>query len=136
MPHAASLALVLAAAVLAYANATGGALVFDAHILVGQNPALQVWSTETIRYVFTHDYWQPMATDGLYRPITMLSFLFDRAVLGHGDVARSATWSRTSPCTLACAMLVYALVWHLGRGAGRRRSRGCSSPSIRSRPRR
>ena len=28
-----------------------------------------------------------MATDGLYRPLTTLSFLIDRTILGHGDVA-------------------------------------------------
>jgi protein O-mannosyl-transferase len=114
MPHALSLLLVVAAAVAAYLNAAGGELVFDAKFLVGGNPAVQTWSADAVRYLFTHDYWQPMATDGLYRPLTTLSWLIDRAVLGRGDVAFGYVVENVALHAL-CAMLVYALVWQAAR---------------------
>src|SRR5689334_2252351 len=104
MPHALSLLLVVAAAVLAYLNAAGGELVFDAKILVAGNPAVQTWSADSVGWLFTHDYWQPMATDGLYRPLTTLSWLIDRAVLGHGDVAFGYVVENVALHAL-CAML-------------------------------
>jgi hypothetical protein len=114
MAHAVSLLLVVTAAVVAYLNAGGGALVFDAKVIVGENPAVQTWSAESVRYLFTHDYWQPMATDGLYRPLTTLSFLFDRGVLGHGDAAFGYVVENVALHAI-CAMLVYALVWQAAR---------------------
>jgi tetratricopeptide (TPR) repeat protein len=114
MPHALSLLLVVAAAVVAYLNAAGGALVFDAKVIVAENPALQTWSADGVRYLFTHDYWQPMATDGLYRPLTTLSFLIDRTLLGHGDVAFGYVVENVALHAL-CAVLVYALVWQAAR---------------------
>ena len=128
MPHALSLLLVVVAAAVAYMNAAGGALVFDAKVIVGENPALRTWSAESVRYLFTPDYWQPMATDGLYRPLTTLSFLIDRAILGHGDVASGYVVENVALHAL-CAMLVYALVW---RAAHRRWS--CAISGGASRP--
>jgi pentatricopeptide repeat protein len=114
MPHVAALGLVVAAVVAAYANATGGALVFDARVLVAQNPVVRAWSAENVWFALTHDYWQPMATDGLYRPLTVLSFMFDRGVLGYGDRALGYAVENVA-LHAGCAMLVYALVWHLVR---------------------
>ena len=114
MPHVTALALVVLAAVLAYANAPGGALVFDATVLVAGNPVLAEASAANVWFALTHDYWQPMATDGLYRPLTILSFLVDRAVLGYGDQAFGYVIENIV-LHVACAMLVYALLWHLAR---------------------
>jgi hypothetical protein len=114
MRHASALALVLAAVVLADANATGGGLVFDARVLVAENPTVGVWSGDNVWFALTHDYWQPMATDGLYRPLTVLSFMVDRAVLGHGDRAFGYVVENVA-LHAGCAALVYALVWHLVR---------------------
>jgi len=114
MPHVIALALVAGAVAFAYANASGGALVFDARVLIGENPVLGQWSSANVWYALTHDYWQPMATDGLYRPLTILSFLIDRAVLGHGDRASGYVIENVA-LHAVCAGLVYALVWHLAR---------------------
>jgi tetratricopeptide (TPR) repeat protein len=114
MPHAVGIAVIVGAVVAAYANATGGELVFDARVLIAQNPILTAWTADNVWFALTHDYWQPMATDGLYRPLTILSFMADRAVLGHGDRAFGYVVENVA-LHAACAVLVYALVWRLVR---------------------
>jgi protein O-mannosyl-transferase len=111
--HVPALGLVLGAVVLAYANATGGELVFDALTLVAGNPVVQAWRADNVWFALTHDYWQPMTT-GSYRPLTVLSYLLDRAVLGHGDRAFGYVVENVA-LHAGCAVLVYALVWHLVR---------------------
>src|SRR5688572_18762885 len=114
MPHLVALGLVVAAVVAAYANATGGVLVFDARVLVAKNPTVATASGANVWFALTHDYWQPMANDGLYRPLTILSFMVDRAILGHGDRAFGYVVENVALHAI-CAVLVYALVWHLAR---------------------
>jgi tetratricopeptide (TPR) repeat protein len=112
MPHVAALALVVGAVVFAYANAPWGGLVFDARVLVAENPILRQATAGNVWFALTHDYWQPMATDGLYRPLTILSFLVDQAILGHGDRAAGYVIENVG-LHAACACLVYGLVWRL-----------------------
>jgi tetratricopeptide (TPR) repeat protein len=117
MPRLAALAVVVGATVLAYASAPSSTtLLFDARALVAENPVLREWAPAHVWYLLTHDYWQPMATDGLYRPVTMLSFLVDRAVLGHGDRATGYVVENVLLHAMNAA-LVYLLVWRLGRRA-------------------
>jgi tetratricopeptide (TPR) repeat protein len=55
-----------------------------------------------------------MATDGLYRPLTMLSYLADRHLLGFGE--RPGGYVRENVALhFGCALLVYALLWRLLR---------------------
>src|ERR1035441_3959481 len=35
--------------------------------------------------ILNHDYWWPMSVDRLYRPVTLISFLWNYAVLGNGE---------------------------------------------------
>jgi len=39
---------------------------------------------ENIKLILTRNYWWPKTGDGLYRPVTTLSLLFNNAVLGNG----------------------------------------------------
>jgi tetratricopeptide (TPR) repeat protein len=55
-----------------------------------------------------------MATDGLYRPFTTLTYLVDYAVLGHAD-RPFGYHAANLGLHLACVALVYALVWELVR---------------------
>jgi tetratricopeptide (TPR) repeat protein len=114
MAHVVAIVAVVAAALVAYAGAPPATFVFDAHVLVAENPILREATGANVLYLLTHDYWQPMATDGLYRPVTMLSFLFDYAVLGHADHAAPYVVENML-LHGACAALVYAVVWLLSR---------------------
>lgn len=114
MAHLLALALVVGAAVVAYANAGGGPLMFDARVLVAENPILGEASAANVGFALTHDYWAPMAVDGLYRPLAILSFLADRAVFGFGDRSTGYVVENVAlHATIAC--LVYALVWTVAR---------------------
>jgi len=66
---------VLAAAVLPYLNALDGALLSDAALMIGENPALR-GSTEWLAWFGRDFYWgSPMGDPTLYRPLTVWSFL-------------------------------------------------------------
>lgn len=71
--------------VAAYSNAFGGGFVLDSRQLILRDPRVHTWSAENLRLIWQHSYWWPYGESGLYRPLTTLSFLFDYAVLGHGD---------------------------------------------------
>jgi tetratricopeptide (TPR) repeat protein len=112
MPHQIALGAVVAAVLLAYAGAPTPTLVVDAQLLVVDNPSVHEATAANLAYVLTHDYWRPLATGGVYRPLTMLSFLVDYAVLGHGARATGYIVENIAlHCT--CAVLLYALVWQL-----------------------
>ena len=112
MPHVIALGTVVAAVVLAYAGAPTPALGVDGQFLIADNPLVREVTAANVRFIFTHDYWQPLTTGGVYRPLTMLSFLVDYALLGHGDRATGYIVENIAlHCT--CAVLVYALVWQL-----------------------
>jgi hypothetical protein len=132
--HLGALALIAAAVALAYGNALGTGFFFDAKALVRDNPILRAATVDAVRFIFTSDYWQPMASDGLYRPLTMLSFLSDWSVLGHGGEpywyvrnvprTRPARRSRTRSTVArwAAAPQPLSSAWCTGDDRGRRTS--------------
>ena len=112
--HEPALLVALLCAVAAvHATGVDGDFVVDARALVLENPRLREATLDNVVFLATHDYWQPMATDGLYRPVTTLSFLVDHAVLGDGDRPRGYHVTNLV-LHLACVALVWALVRRLG----------------------
>jgi len=75
-------ALVCAAAgALAFLNSLGGGFVWDDIYLVVKNPYVK--GIANLPTLFTTGYWASLGkTGGLYRPLTMLSFLVENAVAG------------------------------------------------------
>src|SRR5262245_26994268 len=80
---AVAIAFVAAVAIATHANSLGNGLPLDAGALVQGNPALRALTWANLRTIFSSDYWSPMATNGLYRPLTTLSFLVNWTVLGN-----------------------------------------------------
>jgi len=104
-----ALAAIAAAVACVYANALDGGFVLDNRVLVVENPVVQQATLANVGFALTHDYWQPMATDGLYRPLTILSFMLNYAVLGNGT--RPPGYHLLNVLLhVACASAVYALV--------------------------
>jgi len=58
--------------------------VFDNASIIGVDPRIRAATPETIRLIFTTEYWYPANISGLYRPFTTLSYLWNYAVLGDG----------------------------------------------------
>lgn len=81
--HAPWLVLLALLVVLAYGNSFGKALVYDNRALIAGDPRLHEVSWQNIEQVFSKNYWWPRLSVE-YRPLTLLSYLFQYAVMGSG----------------------------------------------------
>ena len=112
--HLAALAALAAVTALTWATAPDAGFVRDAWGIIVGNPFVQTASWDNVRALLTHDYTAPLRVSGLYRPVTMLSYLVDWSILGHG--ARPAGYIAENVFLhFVCAALVYGLVWRLCR---------------------
>jgi hypothetical protein len=80
-------ALLCAIAFAVYSNSFGLELTGDAYSIVHTDARIRQFSGENLNLIFTKDYWWPNPADTLYRPITLLSYLINFAVLGDGEHA-------------------------------------------------
>jgi tetratricopeptide (TPR) repeat protein len=80
-------AALLAIALTAYINSFGLGLAQDSTVIVAKDVRLQAVTAENVKLILTKNYWWPLAGDGLYRPVTTLSLLFNYSVLGNGSNA-------------------------------------------------
>jgi len=67
----------------AYMNSFWLGLAQDSKVILAQDTRLTAATADNLALVFTKNYWWPLGGDGLYRPVTTLSFLFNYAVLGN-----------------------------------------------------
>jgi hypothetical protein len=86
----ASLAL-CAIALLAYSNSFHAGFVLDNGVLLQEKHIYEA-TRQNIGLILAHTYWWPSVETGLYRPLTVLSFLFNYAVLGNGDRPEGYHW--------------------------------------------
>ena len=80
-------AALLAVTLAAYANSFSSGLVQDAKALLTLDDRIRALTLDNLRLIFEKNYWWPKLADGLYRPLTTLSLLFNYAVLGSGQNA-------------------------------------------------
>jgi len=73
-----------AVVLVAYADSFGLGLAQDSQAIVAQDVRIREATASNVALILTRNYWWPKAGDGLYRPVTTLSFLFNYAVLGGG----------------------------------------------------
>lgn len=75
--------LILLVALLAYVNTFSGELVLDARTMLQGDP--RIHDLDHLGDIFNKNYGYPLVTnDGLYRPLTTLSFLLNYTILGNG----------------------------------------------------
>jgi hypothetical protein len=86
----ASLAL-WAIALVAYSNSLDAGFVLDDGVVLREKQIYEATS-QNIGLIFGHTYWWPIIETGLYRPLTILSMLFNYAVLGNGNHAEGYHW--------------------------------------------
>jgi len=77
-------AALLAIALAAYADTFGLGLAQDSKAVVRQDTRIREVSAANLHLILARNYWWPKSGDGLYRPVTTLSLLFNYAVLGNG----------------------------------------------------
>jgi protein O-mannosyl-transferase len=104
---AAALALAVVS-ILAYWTALDAGFTLDADVIVRRAARVHEVAWGNVLEILTTDYWWPVNVMGLYRPLTTLSFLFEWAVLGHGEHAAGYHWANIALHT-ANALLVYAV---------------------------
>jgi protein O-mannosyl-transferase len=80
-------AALFAIALAAYANSFWLGLAQDSKVIVAQDARLREVTADNLKLILTKNYWWPLGGDGLYRPVTTLSLLFNYAVLGNGQNA-------------------------------------------------
>jgi protein O-mannosyl-transferase len=68
----------------AYSNSFGTGLALDAQARLQEDTRLHTMTAENVQLILTKHYWWPQPVDRLYRPVTLLTFLFNYAVLGNG----------------------------------------------------
>ena len=93
-PRAAgSLSLPMAAAILgaicllAYWNSFRAGFLLDNQSIILQDTRLRAVDWNSVRNIFTFNYWWPTAESDLFRPLTTLTYWFNYSVLGNGAEA-------------------------------------------------
>jgi protein O-mannosyl-transferase len=79
--------LLCALVLVVYLNSFGLDLTTDAYVIVHNDSRVREFSLQNFHLLFARDYWWPQPADTLYRPITLLSYLINFAILGDGERA-------------------------------------------------
>ncbi len=82
--HACRIAALWIVSFAAYSNSFDSGLVFDNAAIIGHDARIRAATPESVRLIFTKEYWYPATNSGLYRPLTTLSYLWNYAVLEDG----------------------------------------------------
>jgi tetratricopeptide (TPR) repeat protein len=80
-------AALAAIALCAYMTSFGLGLAQDSRTIVMSDSRLQAVTADNVGLILTKNYWWPKSGDGLYRPVTTLSYLVNYSVLGNGPNA-------------------------------------------------
>ena len=80
------------AALLAYSNSFGAALVLDSNGVILEDSRVTAATRDNVRGILTGEYWPGSTQSGLYRPVTKLTYLFDYAILGSRANPASYHW--------------------------------------------
>jgi tetratricopeptide (TPR) repeat protein len=67
-----------------YLNSFRDGLSFDNSLAIRMDPRIQAATWANLHTIFTTDYWYNIASSGLFRPLTTLSYLFNYSILGGG----------------------------------------------------
>jgi tetratricopeptide (TPR) repeat protein len=81
--HALLLAALIGLTFLAYANSFHAPFLLDNADVILKDARVHAVTPVQLHRILTQEYWET-ANDGLYRPLTTLSFLFNYALLGNG----------------------------------------------------
>jgi hypothetical protein len=84
-------AILLLITPVAYANSFGLGLPIDSRTIITEDTRIGDASLDHVRLILTTDYWWPRASDRLYRPLTILSYLFNCSILGIEHTQRAIT---------------------------------------------
>jgi len=99
---------------VAYSSSFGAGLIFDNAAVLGKDPRIRAVTAPNLHLIWTTEYWYPNSGNGLYRPLTTLSYLFNYAVLGNGMNPAGYHWVNYLLHAIA-ATLLYLLALQIFR---------------------
>src|SRR5689334_12367618 len=79
--HALALGALWAAILLAYSNSFSAGLILDNSAIILRDPRITAAAAGNVSRILKSEYWYTQSGNGLYRPLTTLSYLFNFAVL-------------------------------------------------------
>ncbi len=85
-------AALCAVALATYANSFGLGLAYDGSQFVTGDARVRAATWDNLVLIFSKPYWYPVPEDFLYRPVSILSFLFNHAILGNGSDPAGYHW--------------------------------------------
>lgn len=75
-----------------YSNSFSAALIFDNAAILLKDPRLTAVTARNLHLIWTAEYWYPNVGNGLYRPLTTLSYLLNYTILGNGPQPAGYHW--------------------------------------------
>jgi protein O-mannosyl-transferase len=115
-PHGLAIAAIWLALLVVYSDSFGGGLVLDNAPIIAHDPRITALTSENVRRIWTSEYWFTQTGNGLYRPLTTLSYLFNYSILGNADRPAGYHW-----INYALHAVNASLLYLLGLGIFRRR---------------
>jgi protein O-mannosyl-transferase len=76
----------------AYSNSFSAALVFDNAAILLKDTRIRAVTANNLHLIWTAEYGYPATGNGLFRPLTTLSYLFNYAILGNGPAPAGYHW--------------------------------------------
>jgi len=80
------------AALLAYSSSFQAGLTLDNAVVIRQDPRIHALNAANVFQIFNEQYYFRTSANGLYRPLTTLSYLFNFVVLGNGTHPAGYHW--------------------------------------------
>jgi tetratricopeptide (TPR) repeat protein len=111
---AAALAVI---AMVIYSDSLNNGFTLDSSFILLRDPRIQKATGDNLKLILTKEYWFPSFYSGLYRPFTVLTFLFNYAVLGNGGNAVGYHVVNLL-LHIGNAWLLFALTWRIVRRLG------------------
>lgn len=71
-------------AALCYSNSFIAEFAFDNKFMILRDQRLRACNATTLKQIFSENYWWPIISSDLYRPLTTLSYQFNYTILGNG----------------------------------------------------
>ncbi len=76
---------------MTYANSLHGGFVMDSGAILRDSRIREV-TGQNVALIWSHSYWWPLTENGLYRPLTTLTYLFNFALLGNAERPEGYHW--------------------------------------------
>jgi len=115
--HALAILVLWVVILAAYCNSFRAGFILDNRDMILRDPRITAATGENLHRIWNGEYWFTQSGNGLYRPLTTFSYLFNYAILGNHDRPAGYHW-----VNYAIHALNASLLYALGLGIFRRKT--------------